>query len=339
MQEQCEFFEAIQFGTMDANCASPGIQNNAKNLNQIDPVFIHKSHIQISAQNDELCALSHIDTLQKGVAPGSMGVGIGALCQHPAIGQGLPVAESGPHAASSRSPPRRQSSPGGAEAVCPGASPQVGGREEASCMRVVASGHREAAGFSTPNGFASPAAVALSETQKIQQESSQPGRGTPGEAHLRPMIGNHAAGSAVPHVAVARGELAAGTFANNLDALHFDFSQRCDHVLSVDFIHTEVTSGNAGVGSSASLGQSKGGTNGEAMAKGVGSSIGMNESMGVASSLVSSGKPLHHPGSSLVKEKSSVSLSVIENSIDNLAVRPTMEEVIAFGEFRSLRLV
>jgi hypothetical protein len=108
MQEQCDFFEAIQFGTMDANCASPGNQNAAKKLNRIDHVFIHKSHIHISAQNDEICAVSHIDTLQKGLAPGLMGVGISAAGQHLAIRQGLPVAATGTLAASGLPPAGRQ---------------------------------------------------------------------------------------------------------------------------------------------------------------------------------------------------------------------------------------
>jgi hypothetical protein len=147
------------------------------------------------------------------------------------------------------------------------------------------------------------------------------------------MIGNQSAGSAVSHNAVALGESAGGNFAYNLDALNFGSSQRYDLDLSVDFVHAEITSGNAGVGSSDSLGKSKGGTTVEvlAMAQGVGTSISMKESMGVASSFASSGKPLVSTGSSPVKEKSNVSLSLIENSMDNLAVRPTVEEVIAFG--------
>jgi hypothetical protein len=57
MQKQCDFLEAIQFGTMDANCASPGNPYNAKNLNQIGLVFIPKSHNKVSAQNDNFSAV------------------------------------------------------------------------------------------------------------------------------------------------------------------------------------------------------------------------------------------------------------------------------------------
>jgi hypothetical protein len=98
MQEQGDFLEAIQFGTMDAKCASPGITHTAKNLNQIDLVFIPKSNIKVHAQNDSLNAVSYVDLQQRGDSPGLLGVGIGEPGQFPAIGQELPVATPAWHA-------------------------------------------------------------------------------------------------------------------------------------------------------------------------------------------------------------------------------------------------
>jgi hypothetical protein len=86
MQEPGVFLEAIQFGTLDAKCASPGNTFTAKNLNQFDLVFIPKSNIKVHAQNDSLNTVSYVDLRQRGDSPGLLGVGIGETGQFPAIG-------------------------------------------------------------------------------------------------------------------------------------------------------------------------------------------------------------------------------------------------------------
>jgi hypothetical protein len=71
---------------MDVKCASPGNPYAAKNLNQIELVYIPKTQIEFSAQGDKSHADSHADMLHRGASPGLVGVGIGEVGQQPAIG-------------------------------------------------------------------------------------------------------------------------------------------------------------------------------------------------------------------------------------------------------------
>jgi hypothetical protein len=66
-----------------------------KKLNQIGLVFIPKSHNKVSAQNDKLSTVFHVDPRQRGVSPGLLDLGIGADGQNTAIGQDLPFASAG----------------------------------------------------------------------------------------------------------------------------------------------------------------------------------------------------------------------------------------------------
>jgi hypothetical protein len=143
----------------------------------------------------------------------------------------------------------------------------------------------------------------------------------------------------MPHNAVAHGASSGDNVANNINDLNLGFFQLYDFDLSYDLVHAEVKCYNAGVDLEAilsgSLGQSKRGTIDEVLsvAKGDVPSMGMKGSVGFGSSPVSSGKPLDTSWTSPGKVKSNVSLSLIENSSDNMAVCPTMAEVIAFGGF------
>jgi hypothetical protein len=99
MQEQCDFLEDIQFGSVDVKCASPGNQSVVKNLSCFVPVLLPTSNSNSLAQNDKFCTFSNIDMLNRNAAPGLVSVGIGALGRQTATGQGLPAAVSGTHAA------------------------------------------------------------------------------------------------------------------------------------------------------------------------------------------------------------------------------------------------
>lgn len=313
MQEQCDFLEAIQFGTIDTNCAPQGNQYDAKKLNSLDPVFSPKSHTFFHAQNDKACTGSHVDLLSSGEEQGSRGVGIGARVQQPAVGQGLTGAASGVLAACAMPPAGRQIPPVSAVDASPGALSHVAARA-ADRMHVPASGHAVAGfGSSAPRRVASPVAATSPGTQKIpSMEAGQSVLSASGEANLGPMIGSTPPGSAVPTNVVAPGEFTHENFDNNFDDFNFGVSQPFDLDLALDSEHAMNICDNAGVGSDGPLG-------------------GMKGSMGVASSPVPSGKSFLSTGAFSFKEKSNVSLTLIETPVDNLAVRPTMEEVIAFG--------
>jgi hypothetical protein len=145
-------------------------------------------------------------------------------------------------------------------------------------------------------------------------------------------------GSVVSSNAVVQGVSSGDNFAHNLDVSNFDFVSRYDPDLGYNVAHnTDDRENDAGVGlvpdSGVSLGQSKRGSMAEVLPVAMGdvSRMGMKGSVGVASSPVSSGKPLHNLCTSPVEMKSKVCLSLIENSSDNMAVSPTLAEVIAFG--------
>jgi hypothetical protein len=132
---------------------------------------------------------------------------------------------------------------------------------------------------------------------------------------------------------VALGESDGDSNANFVADLNYGFSQPFDRVLSDDAVHADIDCGNAGVGLSVSLGQPKKGNTEEVvpMARGGLPSMGLKEPMGVASYSESFGKPSDTSVSSSVKVKAGVSLSFIDQSFDYMTVRPTTEEVIAFG--------
>jgi hypothetical protein len=125
---------------------------------------------------------------------------------------------------------------------------------------------------------------------------------------------------------------------HNIAPSNFGFVPCYDSVLVSNVaLNADVQDNKAGVGLEAglsvSLGHSKTGSTAEALSVAMGNvaSMGMKGSVGVASSPLSSGKPVHNAWTSPSEVKSKVCLSLIENSSDNMAVCPTMEEVIAFG--------
>jgi hypothetical protein len=133
--------------------------------------------------------------------------------------------------------------------------------------------------------------------------------------------------SVVSSNAVVQGVSSGDNFAHNLDVSNFDFVSRYDPDLGYNVAHnTDDRENDAGVGlvpdSGVSLGQSKRGSMAEVLPVAMGdvSRMGMKGSVGVASSPVSSGKPLHNLCTSPVEMKSKVCLSLIENSSDNMAV-------------------
>jgi hypothetical protein len=347
MQEQCVFLEDIQFGSVDVKCVSPGNQTVVKNLSCCVPILLHTSNSNSLAQNDKPCTFSDIDMPNRVAAPGLASTGIGALSWQPAIGQELPAAASGMHGAYGGPPAGRQLAVASAVASPRDTSDtadslQAAGNLLPVSLQAVASGRAAAeAGLSAPRRSTSPVAVKHTAPQKINAVAvSQSELSAPREGDQVPMIGTMQAGLAVQHSARVLGVPDGEILANNLDDLNFGVSQRFDLDWSSDSVHDMNICDNVGVGSGGSLEQSKGRTTVDvlAMAKGDGSCAVTKEAMGVASSSVHVGKPLDSIVSCPVKVKSSVSLEVIENSVDNLAVRPTTERSLLLVEFRSLHL-
>jgi hypothetical protein len=299
MQEQCDFLEDTQFGSVDVKCVSPGNQSVVKKLSCSVPILLHTSNSNYLAQNDKLCTFSDVDMLNRVATPGLVSTGIGALSWQPATGQDLPAAAPGTHGACGGPPAGRQLAAASAVATprdTSGAAdlPNAAGKLLAGSLQAVASGRAVAeAGLSAPGRSTSPVAVKHIAPQKIQPVAvSQPELRALREVNQMPMIGAMQDGLAVQHSARVLGVPDGECLANNLNDLNFGVSQRFDLNWSSDSVHDMHICDNVGVGSGGSLEQSKGRTTADvlAMAKGVGL-CATKEAMGVASSSVHVGKP------------------------------------------------
>jgi hypothetical protein len=203
-------------------------------------------------------------------------------------------------------------------------------------------GHADVAGSSVQWKVVSPAAAECFNPQKIGPTAAgQSAAHMPNEDTLCQMIGKIPkvqAGSSVKGNGEAKGVFSHDYDANNEHDIHMGNFQQDGLISFSQTVHSEGDYYNAGVGLEPNVFSSFGLADvGITNTVGLSSrgdlpNMGIQDSVGVASSPISVGKSLSNSCTPLSTAKSKVCLSLIEGSSENMTVRPTMEEVIAFGE-------
>ncbi|KAM0871713.1 hypothetical protein ACQ4PT_039199 [Festuca glaucescens] len=311
MQEQLCNLDAIQIGTMHVKLAPPGILSDEKNLNKKEHFYTSLSHVDCVALRDEVGSEFHADSLSRGAASGFGTVGAREVGQQPAIGQVLPAGQLAQHAANGKPlHAGRQPLQG---LLVPSTALSPGPGSHARDSQAAAGGHRGAdtcgraagAGSSVTDERSLAAAVSpLPQTIRMVGTGG-PGHGTVAGANHLPMIGTDAPGVAAAAVSegfavhdngVGKGMTSVPNDGKNKNVVDMGDFQQCNLDFNSEPLYNEDGYYNAGLGLEpnlvGSLEQSKRGTTDKVLlhARGDLANMGIQDSVGIASSPMSVGK-------------------------------------------------